>query len=84
MVANDLKGRAEEDYVVVDPDAARLVSKGCDTLVTRETLKRPFKRLNGQFGALKRLNVRIIEETLKSLKSIAYKYSSFKYITVQV
>ena len=27
------------------------------SLVTRETLKRPFKRLNGQFGALKRLNV---------------------------
>ena len=26
-------------------------------LVTRETLKRPFKRLNGHFRALKRLNV---------------------------
>ncbi len=28
--ADVLEGRAEEDCVVADPDAARLVSKGCD------------------------------------------------------
>jgi hypothetical protein len=53
--------------ILINPSHLRRDNQdlGTSTLVTRETLKRPFKRLNCHFRALKRSRIKCLQETLK-------------------